>query len=167
MYICKENTGNKYFFVDVSVWKWLMQLLWKLFLKTYFYIYIYTFSLSSVCTVLGRSSFFSSRPERSHGSTRVLDHAFLAWLSSFRVVVYISSQLGSSWQGNQVRYGKVRRYGPSITYKITPAASLPSSQPGGTPCWVSPLAFGLIVLDHGNSVARWPWPPPNNSKQAV
>jgi hypothetical protein len=35
-------------------------------------------------------------------------------------------------------------YGPFITYKITPAGSLFSSQPGGPPCWVSPLAFGLL-----------------------
>jgi hypothetical protein len=46
--------------------------------------------------------------------------------------------------GQPVRYGKSRRYGPSITYKITPAGSLSSSQPGGPPCWASPLAFGLI-----------------------
>ncbi len=32
---------------------------------------------------------------------------------------------------------------PSITYKSTPAGSLSSSQPGGPPCWASPLAFGL------------------------
>jgi hypothetical protein len=55
-----------------------------------------------------------------------------------------SSQLGKllSWQ--PVRYGKGRRYGPSITYKITPAGLLSSSQPGGQPCWTSPLDFGLI-----------------------
>jgi hypothetical protein len=29
----------------------------------------------------------------------------------------------------------------AITYKITPAGSLSSSQPGGPPCWASPLAF--------------------------
>jgi hypothetical protein len=40
-----------------------------------------------------------------------------------------------------------RRHGPSITNKITPCwlgHSPPASQPGGPPCWVSPLAFGLI-----------------------
>ncbi len=41
------------------------------------------------------------------------------------------------------RNGKGRRYGPSITYKITPAGSHSSTQPGGPPCWASTLAFGL------------------------
>ncbi len=40
--------------------------------------------------------------------------------------------------------GKNRRSGPSITFKVTPAGSLSSSQPGGPPCWTSPLACGLI-----------------------
>jgi hypothetical protein len=31
--------------------------------------------------------------------------------------------------------------------QITPARSLSSSQPGGPPCWPSPLAFGLIGWD--------------------
>ncbi len=43
---------------------------------------------------------------------------------------------------------KVRVYGPFITYKITPAGSLSSSQPGRPPCWASPLAFGLIGHEH-------------------
>jgi hypothetical protein len=51
----------------------------------------------------------------------------------------VSSQLGSSYQGN--RYGKEKAGG---TYKITPACSLSSSQPGGPPCWASPLDFGPI-----------------------
>jgi hypothetical protein len=46
--------------------------------------------------------------------------------------------------GQPVRYGKGRWYCPSITYKITPAGSLFSSQQGGPSCWASPLAFGLI-----------------------
>jgi hypothetical protein len=37
-----------------------------------------------------------------------------------------------------------RRHGQSITYKIITAGSLSSSQPGGPPCWTSPLAFGLM-----------------------
>ncbi len=83
-------------------------------------------------------------PQRRHGSTRVPGHAFLAWHSSWRTAVYVcyitstgnsfSSQLLS---GRPVQYGKGRRYGPSITYKITPTGSLSSSQPGGPPCWVS------------------------------
>ncbi len=57
----------------------------------------------------------------------------------------ISSQLGMQLLlGQPVRNGKGRRYGPSITYKTTPARSLPSSQAGGQPCWASPLAFDLI-----------------------
>jgi hypothetical protein len=47
----------------------------------------------------------------------------------------ISSQLGSSCEDGT---------DPSITYKITPAGSHSSTQPGGPPCWASPLAFGLI-----------------------
>jgi hypothetical protein len=47
--------------------------------------------------------------------------------------------------GQPVRYGKGRRYGPSNTYRIIkPVGSLSSNQPGGSPCWGSPLAFGLI-----------------------
>ncbi len=43
----------------------------------------------------------------------------------------------------------------SITYKITPSGSLSSSQPGGPPCWASPLAFGLIGRDpRGRLVIR-------------
>jgi hypothetical protein len=83
-------------------------------------------------------------------SARVPGHAFVAWCISWRMNVYIyyitapessiSSQLGSSCQGNWSR----RRYGPSVTYKITPAGSLSSSQTGRPPFWASPLAFGLI-----------------------
>jgi len=77
-------------------------------------------------------------PERRHVSTRVPGHAFHEWCSLWRIVVYIyyitaagnsiNSQLGSSCQGKTVRYGKGRRYGPSITYKITPARSLSPPQ---------------------------------------
>jgi hypothetical protein len=49
--------------------------------------------------------------------------------------------------GQPIRYGKGGRNGPSITYKITPAGPLSSSQPGGPPFWASPLAFGLIGID--------------------
>ncbi len=42
-----------------------------------------------------------------------------------------------------------RRNGPSITYKITPFWALghspPAREPGGPPCWASPIAFGLIA----------------------
>jgi hypothetical protein len=50
---------------------------------------------------------------------------------------------GQLLSGQAVRYGKGRRYGPSITYKITPAGSLFSSHRGGPPYWASPLVFGL------------------------
>jgi hypothetical protein len=53
-------------------------------------------------------------------------------------------QLAAGHAGKAVWFGKGRRFGPSITYKITPAGSLSSSQPGGPPSWTSPLAFGLI-----------------------
>jgi hypothetical protein len=67
----------------------------------------------------------------------------------------------SSWEFHQlaagqllstqpVHYGKDRRYGPSLTCKITPAGSLSSSQPGGPPCWANPLAFGLIGTNQTN-----------------
>jgi hypothetical protein len=68
----------------------------------------------------------------------------------------ISSQLSSSWQGN--RHGAEKADGTtvwtSITDKITPAGSLSSSQPGGTPCWASPLAFGLIGRQREKSTER-------------
>ncbi len=54
----------------------------------------------------------------------------------------ISSHLGISCQGNQ--YGTKKADVTVIKDKITPAGSLSSSQPGGPPCWFSPLAFGLI-----------------------
>jgi hypothetical protein len=70
-----------------------------------------------------------NQSERRHGLTRVPGHPFLAWRISWKMVVYnsyvtaagnfISSQLGSSCQGNWCGTGKGRRCGPSITYKIT------------------------------------------------
>jgi hypothetical protein len=89
-------------------------------------------------------------PERRHGSTRIPGHAFLAGRSSRRMVVYIYctityiTKFFQLLSGQPVRYGKSRQYGPSITYKVTPAGSLSSSQPVGPPCWVSPLTFCLI-----------------------
>ncbi len=95
-----------------------------------------------------------SQPDRRHGSAIVPDHAFFARRSSWRMFVYIynitaagnsvSLQPGHLLSGQPVWYRKGRRYGPSITYKITHAGSLSSSHPGGLPCWASPLAFGLI-----------------------
>jgi hypothetical protein len=48
-------------------------------------------------------------------------------------------EAGQLLSGQPVRYGKGRRYDTSITYKITLAGSLTSSQPGGPSCWTSPL----------------------------
>jgi len=69
----------------------------------------------------------------------------LLFNSSWKFYQLAAGQLLS---GQPERYGKDRRYGPSIMYKITPAGSLSSSQQGGPPCWTSPLAFGLFVSDH-------------------
>jgi hypothetical protein len=110
---------------------------------------------SQAASVLGHLS--CVRPhwssERNHGSTRVLslpDVAHDIWLSTY--TVYFTTAAGnsiSSQLGIPVRAtGTVRKRQavlPSITYNITPAGSLPSSQPGGPPCWTSPLAFDLIV----------------------
>ncbi len=103
------------------------------------------------------------RPERRHGSTRVPGHAFLACLSSWRMVVHIyyitadakfhQLAAGQLLSGQPVQYGKGWQYGPSITYKTTPALQGHSPQPGGPPCWASPLAFGLI----GCYLRLWHW----------
>ncbi len=63
-------------------------------------------------------------------------------------------QYNSSWKFNQlavghllsgqpVQDGRGSRYGPPITYRITPFGSLSSSQPGRLSCCASPLTFGL------------------------
>ncbi len=77
-------------------------------------------------------------PNSWHGSTRAPGHAFLAWRSSWRMVVYIyyiraagNSQLGSSWLGN--RCGR-ETSGPmarrSHTKAHMPGHSPPASQAG-------------------------------------
>ncbi len=55
---------------------------------------------------------------------------------------------GQLLSGQPLQYGKDRWYGPSTAYnyKITPARSL-----SGPPCWVRPLAFGLIALQRTNT----------------
>ncbi len=105
----------------------------------------------------------NSRQERRHGSTRVPGHAFLVWNSSWRMVVYIYNITAadnsiSSQQGN--RYGTQNQgAGPSITYKITPAGSLSSSQQGGPSCWASPLASSPLALGliGAYKEIRWDW----------
>jgi hypothetical protein len=83
----------------------------------------------------------------------LLDIAHDGWLCTMYIVFItaarnsVSSQLGSCCQGNlyvtEKADGTPR---PSHTKSCTPAGSLSSSQPGGPPCWASPLAFGLTVL---------------------
>ncbi len=110
-------------------------------------------------------------PERRHGSTRVPGHAFLAWGRSWRMVVYIyyitaagisiSSAAGQLLPGQPVRYGKCSKYGPSTTYKITPAGSL-SFQPARRAAVLGqPVAYGLICHHHRAPVLSFtgPWIP--------
>ncbi len=65
----------------------------------------------------------------------------LLYVFSWKFQQLVAAQLRS---GQPIRYGKGRWYGSSSTYKITPAVSFSSSQPGEPPFWTSPLAFGLI-----------------------
>ncbi len=60
---------------------------------------------------------------------------------------FISSQLGSSCQGN--RYGTQKAGGTARTSctKSHLPGSLSSSPPGGPSCWTRPLAFSSIGLD--------------------
>jgi hypothetical protein len=68
---------------------------------------------------------------------------------------FLQLAAGQLLSGQPVRYGgKGKRYGPSITYKITPAGSLSSSPPGGPPFWASTLAFGLIGMGHSKKQLR-------------
>ncbi len=113
--------------------------------------------------------FTASPREKAPGSTRVLGHAFLAWHSSWRTVVYIyyitaswksiSSQLDSSCQGN--RYGTEKAGStarPSHTksqMRVTPSAT----QVGRRAVLGSPLAFGLI----GHYGQPQHTPPPNSN----
>ncbi len=113
---------------------------------------------STVYTVRRKNLCLSSKvlhgPERRHGSTRIPGRVFLAWRSSWRMVVYIyyATAAGNSislhsWAAFVRATGTVRkdrRYGP---YKITTTGSLSSSRRGRPPCWASPLAFDLICKD--------------------
>ncbi len=69
----------------------------------------------------------------------------LTYNCSWKFHLHTAGQLLS---GQPVRYGKGMRYGLFITYKITPAGSLSSSQSGGPPCRASPPAFGLNGWKH-------------------
>jgi hypothetical protein len=82
-------------------------------------------------------------------STRVPDHAFLAW----RMVVYIyyttaavefhQLAAGQLLSGQ----GKVRRYGPSITYKIPPAGSL----------YLQPARRAAVLCQSSSFRSLWLW----------
>jgi hypothetical protein len=58
----------------------------------------------------------------------------LLYKNSWKFHQFAAGQLLS---GKTVQYRKGSRYGPFMTYKITPAGSLSYSQPGGPPCWAS------------------------------
>ena len=54
---------------------------------------------------------------------------------------------GQLLSGQPVWYGKGRRIGSSIKYKITPArVTLLQPATGGPPCWAGPLVFSLIGI---------------------
>jgi hypothetical protein len=97
---------------------------------------------TSVCTS-STDQQIHSPPERRHGSTRVPGNVFLAWRSSWWMVwtmdIYyitaagnsISSQLGSSCQGNRYRTEKAGGTdSPSCTKSHLPGHSPSSSQAG-------------------------------------
>ncbi len=91
-------------------------------------------------------------PERRHGSNGVPGHAFLSWHSSWQTVVniyYITAAgipSARSWAAS-VRANdmvqKGRRYGPSITYKITPAGHSPPVSHSG--CRVGPALWPSVL----------------------
>ncbi len=93
-------------------------------------------------------SYRSDHAERRHWSSRVADHAFLVWRSSWRCFVC----------SNRSAPDRDKWCGPSRT-KSHPAGSFSSSQTGGPPCWASPLVFGLIGSDH-RVHTEWQWPLP-------
>jgi hypothetical protein len=104
---------------------------------------VFIASLLHCCRLSGRIQREGLLEYQTMSSLRDVAHD--GWLCTF-TSSWNFHQLaaGQLLSGQPVRSGKAKRYGPSITYKITPAGSLSSSQPGGPPCWTSPLAFGLI-----------------------
>jgi hypothetical protein len=72
-------------------------------------------------------------------------HAFLAWRSSWRCLVYISiidqSHTGAS--GVVCHSWQAARTVHHVQNHNTPLGPSPSSQPGEPPCWVSPLGVSL------------------------
>ncbi len=100
--------------------------------------------------------------EQASVYNRVPGHAFLDVAHDGVVVLLLLLHLpyNSSWKFHQLAPGQLlsglywygtekgRRYGPYITYKITPAGSLSSCQSGWPPCWARLLAFGLIAYEY-------------------
>ncbi len=96
--------------------------------------------------------------EKAWVYTRVPGHAFLFdvvhdgwWLCYSYSYSWNFHQLaaGQLLSGQPVRYGKAGGTArPSPTKSHLPAGPLSSRQPGGPPCWASPLAFGLIEKNH-------------------
>jgi hypothetical protein len=75
------------------------------------------------------------------------DEAHDGWLCTSALKQQLEIASARSWEAPVRATGTVLKRltdGPSITYELTPVWSLSSSQPGGPPCWASPLAFGLI-----------------------
>jgi hypothetical protein len=64
------------------------------------------------------------------------DVAHEGWLSTV-------TEAGNSISSHTEKAGGTAR---TSRTKITPAGSLSSSQPGGPPCWASPLDSGLIGM---------------------
>jgi hypothetical protein len=83
-----------------------------------------------------------------------------------------SSQLSSSRPGQAVRSVREGGMDRPSQHKSHPAGSLSSSQPGGPPCWVISLAFGLIgnlsskieetKVDHSYELIHAPCPSPSS-----
>ncbi len=65
-------------------------------------------------------------------------HLLYIYNSSWK---FLQLATGQFLSGQSVRYGKGCRYGPSIIYKVIPAGSLSSSQPGGPPSWGQPSSL--------------------------
>jgi hypothetical protein len=83
------------------------------------------------------------------GLTRVLTHA-CSYLIKLMMVFYVPVTRTSAIADGFVRIAaeqlQARAGGMNRLSCASRAGSLSSSQPGGPSCWVSPLAFVLIVL---------------------
>ncbi len=93
--------------------------------------------------------FLLLRTERRHGSTRVPGHSFLAWRSSWRMVVYIWYMTAAENSISlQLWAVPVRATGTvSKRRAVRPVHHVQNNTFRVTlfqPCWASTLAFGLI-----------------------